>query len=121
MRIVHSVSEISVCSWALFLSYWKNNFKTLVIRKPSKDICDECHTHTHYFKYLTSKRQRDDGEEYFNEDENKEEGDDEDDEDDAASDAVQAAVTTTKRIKDNEQLFEDATKHVKPRRTQEQL
>jgi hypothetical protein len=32
-----------VCSWGFFWGYWRQNHSTIIVRKPSKDICGLCY------------------------------------------------------------------------------
>lgn len=40
-----------ICSWKTFLRFWANNYATLVVGKPSEDICNACHKYCNLLKY----------------------------------------------------------------------
>jgi hypothetical protein len=47
------------CSWASFLNFWKREHSNIIVRKPSKDICDICYAF-HIGNRKASKRSSDD-------------------------------------------------------------
>lgn len=52
-----------ICSWKTFNNFWKVYYASLIVGKPSEDICNSCHKYCHQLKFNKENDDQDDGSE----------------------------------------------------------